>query len=173
MGHPHNVVLVGMKRDLIQRNSTLREVYQHEALELAKKLTLAGVLETSAKDSNDLLISDPFLISTLHCYETTKDKLIPGAASSNNSDFLFNTARVGTGVFGNRAINQSEGSRFDRNSLYHHDDAFSGKIKSIQSDVSKSDQQSSESNNQPIVQKLQKIRRKKLAKKEKEKDGCC
>lgn len=61
-----NIVLVGNKLDLA---SEYREVSLADAETLARELGLAGVLETSAKESNDTL-DDAFFITIANAMDT-------------------------------------------------------------------------------------------------------
>jgi len=65
---------VGSKLDLVNSNKKKREVPFEEAVEFAKKLNLAGVLETSAKDAepagvNANAIQDCFLMAAVTCFD--------------------------------------------------------------------------------------------------------
>jgi len=59
----NNIILVGNKSDLESK----RQVPFEEAVRLAKKLNLAGVYETSAKE--DLLIDDIFFRAIVNCID--------------------------------------------------------------------------------------------------------
>jgi hypothetical protein len=50
-GPPKNVILVGTKLDMIKEDESLRKVTFDEALNLARKLNLISVIETSSKDT--------------------------------------------------------------------------------------------------------------------------
>ena len=62
-----NIILVGNKTDLEDR----RKVSYEEAVKLGKKLNLAAVMETSAK--NDSGIDDVFYRSVINCADMYKD----------------------------------------------------------------------------------------------------
>ncbi len=62
-----NIILVGNKTDLEDR----RKVSYEEAVKLGKKLNLAAVMETSAK--NDSWIDDVFYRSVINCADMYKD----------------------------------------------------------------------------------------------------
>jgi hypothetical protein len=49
----NNIVLVGTKLDLVKKDKSRRQVTYEEAVKLAHKYGLAGVLETSAKEDLD------------------------------------------------------------------------------------------------------------------------
>lgn len=57
-------MLVGNKLDLEDN----RQVKNHEGLELARKLGLAGFVETSAKDGNQSL-DDAFFITCVNAFD--------------------------------------------------------------------------------------------------------
>lgn len=73
-GPPRNVVLVGTKLDIVMRDESKRQVKFKDALALATRLNLAGVVETSAKESNKTVgmmedINDCFMITATSCFD--------------------------------------------------------------------------------------------------------
>ena len=62
-----NIILVGNKTDLEDK----RKVSYEEAVRLGKKLNLAAVMETSAK--NDSWIDDVFFRSVINCVDMYKN----------------------------------------------------------------------------------------------------
>ena len=65
----HNIVLVGTKVDLVQRNPERRQVSFHQAVEFAYKYRLAGVVETSSKYNHAQGIDEAFGICAINCVD--------------------------------------------------------------------------------------------------------
>lgn len=59
----NNIILVGNKTDLSEK----RKVSYDEAVQLGKKLNLAAVFETSAKQNNS--VDDAFFRSVVNCLD--------------------------------------------------------------------------------------------------------
>lgn len=60
-----NIILVGTKSDLVRSGEKKREVSLLEAIAFAKANSLSAVIETSAKDDENL--DDCFFISAINC----------------------------------------------------------------------------------------------------------
>ena len=75
MGPPKNVILVGTKLDLVQKDESLRQVSFEEGLTLARRLNCAAFIETSSKDDKTIGVmdglNDSFLICAVNCYDMT------------------------------------------------------------------------------------------------------
>ena len=78
MGPPKNIILVGTKLDKVSADPSERKVLFQEALNLARKLNLYSVIETSAKESMRLDtiedLNDVFSMCALNCYDTSVEK---------------------------------------------------------------------------------------------------
>jgi small GTP-binding protein len=80
-----NIVLVGNKLDL----EDSRQVKYHEGLELAKKLGLAGFVETSAKDGSQSL-DDAFFITCVNAFDNQfAETMLPMMSSGKQRPRLF------------------------------------------------------------------------------------
>jgi hypothetical protein len=121
-GPPKNIILVGTKLDKVRADPNERKVSFQEALDLAKKLNLFSVIETSAKETSrlDMMedLNDVFSMCALNCYDTSVEKQKAklgdspskkSAQGSSQKTFFFGGK---TGMTGNRAKNHSE---FDMN----------------------------------------------------------
>ena len=78
-GEPHNVILVGTKLDIADKDESKRAVKFQEALDLAISLNLSGLVETSSKDCEKRVgmkedLNDSFSICAINCYDLSLAK---------------------------------------------------------------------------------------------------